>query len=89
MDNTPLWYAAGIAAGMGIGLSGGSSNNLDKYTFKKADLNGDGMKQEMIASKGNKQLAYFPDTNRVYRLAEDFDFSSLTTNLESTVEAEE
>ena len=79
---SPLWYGCGVA----IGLALGHSTSINDYTFKPADLNNDGIKQELVASKGDKQIAYFPDINGNYVVRKDFDFNSLT-NLESTVEA--
>ena len=82
-----LWYTVGISMGMMIG-STTDYDILKKYTFKQADLNGDEITQELIASKRNKNFAYFPDTKENYVIKKDFDFSTLT-NLEKTVEAEE
>ena len=82
MSFNPLWYVVGISTGIIIG----SGSKISNYTFKQADLNDDGIKQELVASKGTEQIAYFPDTNGNYIIKADFDFSSLT-NLETKVEA--
>lgn len=85
----PTWYVTGYSTGIIMGMAiGSSSSKISDYVFNQADLNGDGMKQELIVSRRNEQIAYFPDTNGNYVVKKDFDFSSLT-NLETKVEAQE
>lgn len=83
-DTAAILFSTAVALGITTLVLG--NNTINNYTFKQADLNGDGIKQEMIASKGDKQIAYFPDTNGNYVVRENFDFNSLTS-LEAKVEA--
>lgn len=80
-------YAAGFIVGIFIG-----SMVYIPSKITSADLNGDGIKQELIAQREtavpfiNRPIAYFLDANGNYTPRENFDFSSLT-NLEAKVEA--
>ena len=83
-----VFYTVAWGIGMIGGILMGSANKVSNYTPSLEDLNGNGIKNEIVLTSSRDKLAYFPDTNGIYRLKKDFDFSSLT-NLESTVEAEE